>query len=397
MFSTVEEAIEDLKTGKLIIVTDDEDRENEGDLVGLADLADADMVNFMATHGRGLICMPIDAERAARLDLAPMVGRTTDPLGTAFTVSVDHQSSTTGISAFERAATINALMDDRSTADEFIRPGHLFPLVAKPGGVLVRPGHTEAAVDLARLAGHRPGSVICEIMEEDGTMARLPSLRNTAEKHGLKMLTIRQLIEYRRMHDPLVTREAEAALPTEFGSFRAIGYTERLTGREHIALVMGDIEAAEPVPVRIHSECMTGDVFGSRRCDCGPQLHEALRQISHAGRGILLYMRQEGRGIGLMNKLKAYSLQEAGLDTVEANERLGFPDDLRNYAPAAGILHDLGIDSIILMTNNPRKIAALESAGIRIAGRAPIETGRCPENERYMKTKAEKLGHLLHI
>lgn len=397
MFSTVEEAIEDLKTGKLIIVTDDEDRENEGDLVGLADLADADMVNFMATHGRGLICMPIDAERAARLDLAPMVGRTTDPLGTAFTVSVDHQSSTTGISAFERAVTINALMDDRSTADEFIRPGHLFPLVAKPGGVLERPGHTEAAVDLARLAGHRPGGVICEIMEEDGTMARLPSLRNTAEKHGLKMLTIRQLIEYRKMNDPLVMREAEAALPTEFGSFRAIGYTERLTGREHIALVMGDIEAAEPVPVRIHSECMTGDVFGSRRCDCGPQLHESLRQISHAGRGILLYMRQEGRGIGLMNKLKAYSLQEAGLDTVEANERLGFPDDLRNYAPAAGMLHDLGAEDIILMTNNPRKITALESAGIRIAGRAPIETGCCPENERYMKVKAEKLGHLLHI
>ncbi|SIT66136.1 bifunctional 3,4-dihydroxy-2-butanone-4-phosphate synthase/GTP cyclohydrolase II [Edaphobacillus lindanitolerans] len=397
MFSTVEEAIEDLKNGKLIIVTDDEDRENEGDLLGLADLADAAMINFMATHGKGLICLPIDGERAARLGLEPMVNRTNDKLHTAFTVSVDHNSSTTGISAFERARTARELMDERSAAGDFIRPGHMFPLVAKPGGVLERPGHTEAAVDLARLAGHSPGGIICEIMDEDGSMARLPSLTRMAREHGLKLISIKQLAEYRKVHDPLVIREAETALPTDFGPFTVSGYTERNTGREHVALVCGNLSGEGPVPVRIHSECLTGDVFGSCRCDCGPQLRAALRQIQEGGRGILLYMRQEGRGIGLINKLKAYKLQEDGLDTVEANERLGFPDDAREYATAAGILHDLGVKEILLMTNNPRKIAGLEESGIRVSGRIPLEAGRREENERYMQTKAEKLGHLLQI
>ncbi|MET3575195.1 bifunctional 3,4-dihydroxy-2-butanone-4-phosphate synthase/GTP cyclohydrolase II [Bhargavaea ullalensis] len=396
MFSTIEEAIEDLKNGRLIIVTDDEDRENEGDLLGLADLADAAMINFMATYGRGLVCLPVDGDRAARLGLEPMVKRTTDKLETAFTVSVDHRSSTTGISAFERARTARELMNVRSTAEDFIRPGHMFPLIAKPGGVLERPGHTEAAVDLARLAGHTPGGVICEIMEADGTMARLPSLVEMAAEHGLKLINIRQLIEYRKKHDLLVKREAQTVLPTDFGAFTVFGYTEQATGLEHVALVCGNIASGGPVPVRIHSECMTGDVFGSRRCDCGPQLHAALRQIQLEGRGILVYMRQEGRGIGLINKLKAYSLQEGGLDTVEANERLGFPDDMRSYAPAAAMLQDLGAEDIVLMTNNPRKIEGLESSGIRVSGRMSIETERYPENERYMKTKAEKLGHLLH-
>ena len=397
MFSSIEEALEDLKAGRPVIVTDDEDRENEGDLVSIAELTDAETVNFMAKYGRGLICMPITEEKAKALQIPLMVAENTDSYGTAFTVSIDHISTTTGISAGERAETIRRAMDHDAEPGDFRRPGHIFPLIAKSGGVLQRPGHTEAAVDLARLAGHAPGGVICEIMNDDGTMARLPELSVMAEKFGLKLITIEQLTEYRKTHDQLVTREAEIRMPTDFGEFRMIGYTDRLTGQEHVAMIKGEIRAENPVPVRIHSECMTGDVFGSRRCDCGPQLHAALRQMEEEGEGVLLYMRQEGRGIGLINKLKAYQLQEEGLDTVEANERLGFPDDMRDYAIAAQMLKDLGAWNIRLMTNNPRKLEGLNTYGIRIMERLPIEIEPVQENHHYLNTKMEKLGHLLHV
>lgn len=397
MFSTIEEALQDLKAGRPVIVTDNEDRENEGDLVSIAELADAEIVNFMAKHGRGLICMPITKDKASALRLPLMAAENTDSFGTAFTVSIDHVTTTTGISAEERAETIRSAMDPAAPADDFRKPGHIFPLIAKDGGVLERPGHTEAAVDLARLAGHSPGGVICEIMNDDGTMARLPELTVMAERFRLKLITIQQLIEYRKTQECLVSREAEIRLPTDFGEFRLIGYTERLTGQEHLALIKGEIPEDGPVPVRIHSECMTGDVFGSSKCDCGPQLHAALMQMQEEGQGILLYMRQEGRGIGLINKLKAYSLQEEGLDTVEANERLGFPADVRDYAIAAQILKDLEAGSIRLMTNNPRKVDGLTQYGIRIAERLPIETEPVPENHQYLNTKMEKLGHLLHV
>jgi 3,4-dihydroxy 2-butanone 4-phosphate synthase / GTP cyclohydrolase II len=397
MFSSIEEALEDLKAGRPVIVTDDEDRENEGDLVAIAELTDSETVNFMAKHGRGLICMPITEEKASVLQLPLMVAENTDSYGTAFTVSIDHSTTTTGISAGERAETIRRAMDQDAVPGDFRRPGHVFPLIAKAGGVLQRPGHTEAAVDLAKLAGHEPGGVICEIMNDDGSMARLPELTVMAEEFGLKLITIEQLIEYRKKHDVLVSREAEIRMPTEFGEFRMIGYTERLTGLEHLALIKGEIRAGSTVPVRIHSECMTGDVFGSRRCDCGPQLHAALRQMEEEGEGVLLYMRQEGRGIGLINKLKAYRLQEEGLDTVEANERLGFPDDLRDYATAAQMLKDLNIGEVRLMTNNPRKVDGLTRYGIRITERLPIEMEPVQENQHYLNTKMEKLGHLLHV
>ncbi|SDE14303.1 3,4-dihydroxy 2-butanone 4-phosphate synthase / GTP cyclohydrolase II [Bhargavaea beijingensis] len=397
MFSTIEEALEDLKAGRPVIVTDDEDRENEGDLVSIAELTDAATVNFMARHGRGLICMPITEEKADSLKIPLMVVENTDSYGTAFTVSIDHISTTTGISAGERAETIRRAMDHDAVPEDYRRPGHVFPLIAKAGGVLQRPGHTEAAVDLAKLAGHAPGGVICEIMNEDGTMARLPELTVMARQFGLKLITIKQLIEYRKTHDRLVSREAEIRMPTDFGEFRMIGYTDRLTGQEHVALIKGGISDGRTVPVRIHSECMTGDVFGSRRCDCGPQLHAALRQMEEEGEGVLLYMRQEGRGIGLINKLKAYRLQEEGLDTVEANERLGFPDDMRDYAIAAQMLKDIGVGDIRLMTNNPRKLDGLTAYGIRITERLPIEMEPVQENHHYLNTKMEKLGHLLHI
>ncbi|MGM9921484.1 MAG: bifunctional 3,4-dihydroxy-2-butanone-4-phosphate synthase/GTP cyclohydrolase II, partial [Bhargavaea sp.] len=378
-------------------VTDDEDRENEGDLVSIAELTNAETVNFMAKYGRGLICMPITEEKAEALHLPLMVDDNTDTFGTAFTVSIDHIHTTTGISAGERAETIRHAMDHHAEPTDFRRPGHIFPLIAKPGGVLQRPGHTEAAVDLARLAGHSPGGVICEIMNDDGTMARLPELTVMAGELGLKLITIKQLIEYRKTNERLVSREAEVRMPTEFGEFRMIGYTDRLTGQEHLALIKGEIREGKSVPVRIHSECMTGDVFGSRRCDCGPQLHAALRQMEEEGAGVLLYMRQEGRGIGLINKLKAYKLQEEGLDTVEANERLGFPDDMRDYAAAAQMLRDLGIDDVRLMTNNPRKVEGLIRYGIRITERLPIEMEPVQENHRYLNTKMDKMGHLLHV
>ena len=397
MFDPIEEAIYELMQGKVVIVCDDEDRENEGDFVALAEKATPEVINFMITHGRGLVCTPITEERARQLELFPMVDHNTDPHGTAFTVSIDFKTTTTGISAHERSDTILALIDERVKGVDFKRPGHIFPLVAKNGGVLRRAGHTEAAVDLARLSGAKPAGVICEIIKEDGSMARVPDLRKIADEHELKMITIKDLIQYRNRKDKLVQREVEITLPTEYGNFKAFGYSNIIDGKENIALVKGEINADEPVLVRVHSECLTGDVFGSFRCDCGPQLHAALEQIEKAGKGVLLYMRQEGRGIGLLNKLKAYKLQEEGLDTVEANEKLGFAPDLRDYGIGAQILRDIGVRKMKLLTNNPRKIKGLKGYDLEVVERVQLQLPHNANNEKYLRAKQEKLGHLLHL
>ncbi|RXT15232.1 bifunctional 3,4-dihydroxy-2-butanone-4-phosphate synthase/GTP cyclohydrolase II [Ammoniphilus sp. CFH 90114] len=397
MFHKIEEAIHDLIQGKPIIVVDDEDRENEGDFVALSAKATPEVINFMITHGRGLVCVPITEERASELKLEPMVFNNTDAHATAFTVSVDSFDTTTGISAHERSQTIMDLINPSIKPNHFRRPGHIFPLVAKKGGVLRRAGHTEAAVDLARLCGSYPSGVICEIINEDGTMSRVPDLLKIAEQFDLKIITIEDLIKYRTNKEKLVQREVEVNMPTDFGTFRAIAYTNEVDQKEHVALVKGTIDPNDPVLVRVHSECLTGDVFHSHRCDCGPQLAAALSQIEAEGKGILLYMRQEGRGIGLINKLKAYKLQEQGLDTVEANEQLGFAADLREYGIGAQILKDLGVGKIKLLTNNPRKITGISGHDLEVVERVPIQMKANVSNERYLNTKKDKLGHLLNL
>ncbi len=395
-FNTIEEAIEEIRQGRMVVVVDDEDRENEGDLVMAAEKATPESINFMVRYGRGLVCAPLTAKRVAELELPLMVNHNTDSQGTAFTVSVDVKGVTTGISAHERARTINKLIDPQARPSDFNRPGHVFPLQAKEGGVLRRAGHTEASIDLARLAGLYPAAVICEIMNEDGTMARVPQLMEFVQKHGLKIITIAELIQYRMKKETFVTRGATASLPTIYGEFQLIAYDNSLDNKTHLALVKGEIDSDKPVLVRVHSECLTGDVLGSLRCDCGKQLAQALRQINEAGSGVLVYMRQEGRGIGLLNKIKAYELQDCGRDTVEANEELGFPPDLRDYGLGAQILVDLGVRKIRLLTNNPRKVKGLEGYGLTIVERVPLEIPPGAHSSRYLQAKRDKLGHLLN-
>ena len=394
-FCSVEEAIEEIKAGRFIIVLDDENRENEGDLILAAEKATPEAINFMVRHARGLVCIPMTAERLDELELPLMTLQNTESMQTAFTVSVDARAATTtGISAFDRAATVRALIDPRTKKSDLMTPGHLFPLRAKEGGVLRRSGHTEACIDLARLAGLYPAGVICEIMNEDGSMARLAELEKFGERHGLKMLTIESLIRYRMQRECLILKVSDVNLPTDYGTFRMIGYESILDGQCHLALVAGDPTAPDAL-VRVHSECLTGDVFSSQRCDCGEQLRRALRLISQRGNGVLLYMRQEGRGIGLANKLRAYALQDAGSDTVEANHELGYPADLRDYGIGAQILVDLGVREMRLLTNNPRKVIGLEGYGLKIVERVPLEIEPNSINRRYLETKRDKLHHLL--
>src|SRR5437016_3271899 len=396
-FATVEEAIEDIREGKFVVVVDAADRENEGDLVIAAQFATPEVINFMATHGRGLICLCLTGERTHELGLRPMTDRNEAPLGTDFTVSIEaREGVTTGISAADRSHTIQVAIAPGTRPDDLVQPGHVFPLRARPGGVLERIGQTEAAVDLARLAGLNPSGVVCEIMNDDGTMARVGDLVPYCERHGLKMITVAELVEYRRRHEKLVERGASVRLPTEYGEFTAVAFREKLTGKTHVALVKGDVEGAENVLVRVHSECLTGDVFHSLRCDCGEQLEQALAQIEAQGSGVLLYMAQEGRGIGLLNKLRAYELQEQGLDTVEANLELGFPADARDYGIGNQILSDLGLTTLRILTNNPKKLIGIDGFGLTVVEQVPIETTPHSENQRYLATKRAKLGHRLH-
>lgn len=398
--ATVEEAIEEIRAGRFLIVVDDEDRENEGDLVQAAEFVTADSVNFMAKHGRGLICIAMMAQRLDELNIPLMVGQSTNTsrFGTAFTISVEaRRGVSTGISAYDRAHTIRVLVDPHTRPQDVAMPGHIFPLRAREGGVLVRAGQTEATVDLARLAGLYPAGVLCEIMKDDGTMARMPDLRKFARRHNLKIVAVKDLIAYRLEREKLVERVSEARLPTRYGDFRLIGYRSEIDPAEHVALVMGDISDGEPVLARIHDQCVTGDVFGSLRCDCGEQAELALQRIAEEGRGLFLYMRQEGRGIGLHNKIRAYALQDQGMDTVEANEALGFPADKRDYGIGMQILVDLGVEKLRLMTNNPAKRAGLEGYGLEVVERVPTYVKPNPHNVRYLMTKVEKMGHILPI
>ncbi len=396
MFCTIPEAMEELKAGRMIILVDDEDRENEGDLVVAAEKATPEVVNFMARHGCGLICLAMIGQRLDELKIPPMTVENTSPFQTAFHVSIEAASGvTTGISAYDRARTIQVAIDPKSRPEDLVRPGHVFPLRARSGGVLVRAGQTEGSVDLVRMAGMYPAGVICEVMKEDGTMARVPDLAEFSAKHGIKICTVQELIEYRRRHERLVRRVAETPLATDFGSFVLIVYENDVDEYHHMALVKGDVAHDDNVLVRVHSECVTGDTFHSRRCDCGSQLHEAMRMIDEEGCGVVVYMRQEGRGIGLVNKIRAYELQDKGLDTVEANVHLGFEPDQREYGIGAQILYDLGVRRMRLITNNPLKRAGLEGYGLEVIGRVPIVIPPNELNERYLKTKADKMGHLL--